>query len=175
MEFTMLHRIKKAIYHYFVPHESNNYRARTIHHSSLIFYILLLLLFQSSFPIIRKINPNILGYATNINVERIIEIVNIKRKEVNIGPLIVSAELSEAATKKASDMFSQNYWAHVSPTGITPWVFITQSGYDYVYAGENLAKSFNTSEEVVEAWMNSQTHRANILKPEYTDIGIFAL
>lgn len=98
--------------------------------------------------------------------------MNSKRLEANLQPLVLSPELSTAANQKAGDMFDKNYWAHISPTGTTPWYFITQAGYEYVYAGENLAKSFDTADEVVAAWMNSSTHRANILKPEYTEIGL---
>ncbi|MBM3282933.1 hypothetical protein FJY90_01640 [Candidatus Gottesmanbacteria bacterium] len=163
---------KKKIHHYFVPHESNNYRARTLHHSSIIFYIFTLIIFQAGVNFIKHSHPRILGYATDIAVERIYSLVNQKRAEANLPPLELSSELSIAATQKAADMLTKNYWAHVSPTGVTPWAFITSSGYNYSYAGENLAKDFNTSREVVEAWMNSPSHRANILKPEYSEIGL---
>lgn len=137
--------------------------------------MILLLLFQSSVNIVRYFRPNVLGYATDITVEKVVELINKKRVEANLPVLTLSAELSTAATAKATDMFAKNYWAHVSPTGSTPWVFITSAGYSYVYAGENLARNFNTSDEVVEAWMNSQTHRANILKSDYRDIGLAVL
>jgi hypothetical protein len=68
-------------------------------------------------------------------------------------------------------MFAKNYWAHNSPTGTTPWDFITASGYKYVVAGENLAKNFSTSQAVVNAWMASPTHKDNIVKPSYKEIG----
>ncbi len=72
---------------------------------------------------------------------------------------------------KATDMFARNYWAHYGPDGTTPWSFITNSGYEYEYAGENLAKNFMFSDGVVQAWMESPTHRENILRNEYTEIG----
>jgi len=164
--------VNKILRHYFVPHHSNNYRARSLHPTALIFYIVIIFAFQITLPIIKRIEPNVLGYATNITVEQILILVNKEREKAGLAPLNLSPELSEAAKKKASDMFNKNYWAHVSPTGITPWYFITSSGYNYLYAGENLAKDFSTSEEVVQAWMKSPTHRANILKPEYKDIGL---
>ena len=68
-------------------------------------------------------------------------------------------------------MFADNYWAHNSPKGKTPWSFIVNAGYHYTLAGENLAKNFDTSQGVVNAWMASSTHRDNIVKPGYTDIG----
>lgn len=165
-------KIAHVILHYLVPHESNNYRAKSIHHSAILFYIVLLLFFQSLASLLRYTKPNILGYATDISVEKILEYVNEERTKNGLQPLSISQELSVAATNKASDMFSNNYWAHISPTGTTPWEFINKAGYEYAYAGENLAKDFNFSDEVVKAWMNSPTHKANILKPEYTDIGL---
>ncbi len=68
-------------------------------------------------------------------------------------------------------MFAKNYWAHNSPTGGTPWDFIIGAGYHYTVAGENLAKNFSDSQSVVNAWMASPTHRANMIKPGYKEIG----
>ncbi len=68
-------------------------------------------------------------------------------------------------------MFTQDYWAHFSPKGKTPWDFIISSGYEYKLAGENLARDFDDSSSVVEAWMNSSSHKDNILKNDYEDIG----
>ncbi len=162
----------RILRHYFIPHESNNYKARSLQPTALIFYIIVIFAFQIIVPITKQVGPSVLGYATNITVEQILDLVNKEREKAGLAPLSLSKELSTAATKKAADMFANNYWAHVSPTGITPWDFITSSGYNYLYAGENLAKDFSTSEEVVQAWMRSPTHRANILKPEYKDIGL---
>jgi hypothetical protein len=70
-------------------------------------------------------------------------------------------------------MFSKDYWAHYAPDGsTTPWEFILGSGYVYKFAGENLAKDFNTSVAVVEAWMASPSHRANLVSGNYVNIGI---
>jgi len=165
-------RLIKRFRHYLVPGQSNNFRARALHTSSIFFYIIILLFIQTTRPILHTINPNILGYATNITMERILLLVNQERAKVNLAPLSVSTLLQSAAAAKASDMFNKNYWAHISPTGVTPWTFITGAGYQYLYAGENLAKSFSSSDEVVAAWMKSPTHRANILKKEYTEIGL---
>jgi hypothetical protein len=143
-----------------------------LHGSYFIFYILLLLFVQTSTFWVNKLFPDVLGYATDISVEKVLDLVNQERTKNNLSPLSLNTDLSTAATAKAADMFKNNYWAHVSPKGTTPWEFITGSGYKYIYAGENLAKNFETSQDVVVAWMNSPTHRANILKPEYKEIGI---
>jgi hypothetical protein len=68
-------------------------------------------------------------------------------------------------------MFAENYWAHVSPSGLQPWHWFNQAGYPYTYAGENLAKDFDTSAGVMQGWMNSPGHKANVLNTNYTDVG----
>lgn len=161
--------------HYFFPHESNNYKAKSLHNQSILFYICLILFFQVFSSLVKRSQPQILGYAADVTVDKIYQIVNQERQKTGLPPLSSSSELSEAATKKAADMFENNYWAHVSPNGTTPWKFILDANYDYLYAGENLAKDFDRSEDIVEAWMKSPTHRANILKPEYSDLGLAVL
>ena len=115
--------------------------------------------------------PDVLGYATDIHVEKLIAATNAKRQAAGLAPLSLDAELSEAARKKAADMFAKNYWAHNSPTGRTPWEFVSGAGYSYTVAGENLAKNFSDSQSVVDAWMASSTHRDNLMKVGYRDIG----
>jgi hypothetical protein len=80
--------------------------------------------------------------------------------------------LTSAAHAKADNMFDEQYWDHFGPNGETPWQFILASGYSYVYAGENLAKGFTTSEGVHAAWMASASHRENIMNANYKEIGI---
>lgn len=165
-------KIKAFFKHHFVPHEGNNFRAKLLHPQYFVYYFLVLLLFQYFFGFVRIIRPEILGYATDITIEKLLVLINKERQKNNLQPLQTSEELNIAASRKAADMFSKDYWAHISPTGTTPWEFIVNSGYQYLYAGENLAKNFDNSESVVTAWMNSPSHTANILKPEYTDIGL---
>ena len=94
-----------------------------------------------------------------------------KRQESSLHGLSLNPELSAAALQKANDMLAKNYWAHNAPDGRTPWEFIKESGYVYVYAGENLARGFTTSTDVTTAWMNSPSHKANLLSSNYTDVG----
>ena len=114
---------------------------------------------------------NVLGFATDISVDKLYQLVNEQRQKNNLSPLVLNSSLSLAAQKKAENMFRENYWSHYSPDGKTPWDFILGTGYKYEYAGENLAKNFLFSNGVVDAWMNSTTHRENLLKKEYTDVG----
>lgn len=87
-------------------------------------------------------------------------------------PLVRNAFLDEAARLKAEDMAKNSYFAHWSPTGVSPWHWFDEAGYSYTHAGENLAVHFTDSSEVVEAWLDSPTHRANILSGNYSEIGI---
>ncbi|KKR34338.1 MAG: hypothetical protein UT63_C0003G0054 [Candidatus Gottesmanbacteria bacterium GW2011_GWC2_39_8] len=112
-----------------------------------------------------------LGVTSDITVDRLLALINQKRTETGLGVLTLSADLSMAAAEKAGDMLAKDYWAHYAPDGKTPWDFITDAGFKYLYAGENLAKDFGDADAVVSAWMNSPTHKANIMKPEYKEIG----
>jgi uncharacterized protein YkwD len=80
--------------------------------------------------------------------------------------------LQVAAQDKVNDMVAKGYFAHTSPQGIEPWYWFQQAGYNYLYAGENLAMNFTDSQDVTTAWMNSPEHRANILSTQFTQVGI---
>lgn len=157
--------------HFFLPHTSNNHRPKAIQIDVLFLYLLLFVVFRGGVSKIHALYPDVLGYATDIRVEKLLEVTNQKRQEQGLSPLSLNAQLSQAAAQKAVDMFSKNYWAHNSPEGKTPWDFIVASGYSYTVAGENLAKNFSDSRGVVDAWMASPTHRDNMLKTSYQDIG----
>lgn len=157
--------------HLFFPHESNNHRPKTLHFSVLAFYIVFILLFQLSFRLIKFSRPDVLGFATDINTEKLLNLTNLARAQNGLDSLRLDPDLSLAAKSKAQDMFSKNYWAHNAPDGTAPWYFINNSNYQYIYAGENLARDFNNSEGVVSAWMASASHKDNLLRKEYQDIG----
>ncbi len=97
--------------------------------------------------------------------------VNKERKQASLEELAPNPVLTEAAQRKAEHMAAHGYFAHTSPTGETPWHWLVSSGYEYSYAGENLALNFVDSGAVTKAWMESTTHRANLLRREYTEIG----
>ena len=115
--------------------------------------------------------PSVLGTFADISTQQLLDITNQKRQENGISPLTMHGSLSQAAANKASDMFSKNYWAHNSPDGTAPWAFIRAAGYNYVYAGENLARGFNNASDVVNAWMASSEHRKNMLSSNYQNVG----
>lgn len=163
--------MKRFLQHLFVPHESNNHRSRLLHHDSLLLIITFLFAGLIVVQGTHRQYPAVLGDATSISSEDLLKYTNIQRQANGLVPLRINRELTQAAKLKAHDMFAKDYWAHVAPDGTTPWVFIKDSGYEYLYAGENLARGFTTSAGVVDAWMNSPSHRENLLSPHYTDIG----
>lgn len=93
--------------------------------------------------------------------------VNNQQLVLQVNPL-----LTQAAQLKAEDMARRSYFSHDGPNGETPWSWLDQVGYRYVYAGENLALDFYDSREVNQAWLNSPKHRANILNKNFTDLGL---
>ena len=163
--------MKAKLQFLFFPHESNNYKAKSLHLSSLAFFLCLIGLFQVGLSLLTRIKPGILGYAANISPDRLIELTNERRQEQGLGPLQINNLLVEAASQKASLMFTFGCWAH-NCNGQTPWSFFKTVGYDYLYAGENLAKDFGDSESLVSAWTASPSHRDNILNSNYNEIGI---
>ncbi|MFA6227040.1 MAG: CAP domain-containing protein [Candidatus Paceibacterota bacterium] len=104
-------------------------------------------------------------------VSALSDLTNQERQQNNLAVLKVDSLLSKAAQMKAEDMAGNQYFSHVSPDGKTPWYWLELVGYKYDYAGENLAINFNESKEVTDAWMNSPTHRENLLKNSYTEMG----
>lgn len=167
----ILRIMKDFLSHLFIPKESNNHRAKVLHHTNLLLTISFLLLASVLIHGIKINFPSVLGIKVDISSEQLLTLTNKERESVGAGPLIINSKLSQAAGKKAQDMFEYNYWAHNSPTGKTPWVFIKSSGYKYVYAGENLARGFSTAEDVISAWMASPDHRSNMLSSNYEDVG----
>ncbi|NMB56904.1 hypothetical protein GYA19_03135, partial [Candidatus Beckwithbacteria bacterium] len=93
-------------------------------------------------PFSKQINKQILGTTVNLQSEKIIELTNEQRQKNGLSVLKANDKLAQAALAKANDMFQFEYWDHFSPSKRSPWTFILNAGYDYHYAGENLAKDF---------------------------------
>ncbi len=156
----------------FIPHPHNNHKAKILHFRSLLVFCLLIISSQGGLLLVQKTRPNILGYATSISSTDIIQLSNIQRHNHGLSELRQNSQLARAAQEKARDMFARGYWAHNAPDGTQPWYFITNTGYNYLQAGENLARDFNNAPDVVTAWMNSDSHRKNLLSQNYHDIGV---
>jgi hypothetical protein len=157
---------------YLFPTAGNDYRPGIFSRNSVLAIAAILIFGQVAWfgvtAFIAK-NPNFLG-AVLPGV--LIALTNGDRAANSDAALTTNALLTKAAQEKANDMAAKGYFAHVSPDGTTPWHWLDQVGYKYSYAGENLAVDFTDSTAVESAWMNSPTHRANIVKPQYTEIGI---
>ncbi len=104
--------------------------------------------------------------------EKIIALTNNYRANNKRTALHESPILKLAASAKLTDMQKNNYWDHVSPSGVQPWEFIEKAGYNYSYAGENLGKGFSSAEGVVNAWIQSPKHQENLISSHYTEIGV---
>lgn len=102
----------------------------------------------------------------------LVDLANNDRKAESEGTLVVNPKLVAAAQAKADDMAAKGYFAHTSPDGSTSWSWFQKAGYAFSFAGENLAVNFSDSDDVEKAWMDSPTHRANILNGKFTEIGI---
>lgn len=103
---------------------------------------------------------------------RVLDLVNQERAKAGLNPLTLNAKLSSVATKKSQDMADLNYFDHTSPTYGSPFDMMKQFGVSYQTAGENIAKGQTSPEQVMDGWMNSPGHRANILNASFTQLGV---
>ncbi len=162
--------------HWFAPHYTNNHRPKILQPVGLSLVVAVFILVSSSLQLM-ELAPSlpggfVLGYASSISADQVIVLTNSERAKAGLPPLSMNNKLNQAALAKANHMFMHNYWAHVAPDGTTPWSFIKSAGYAYTVAGENLARDFGDTESMVQAWMNSETHKANIVHKKYSQIGV---
>jgi uncharacterized protein YkwD len=109
----------------------------------------------------------------NFSVSKIVDLTNKEREKEDLRSLQNSEKLNFIAYKKAKDIIDRDYFAHISPTGEGAADLAEEAGYEYLLIGENLAKGvFENNEEIVTGWMESPPHRENILKPQFTEIGV---
>jgi hypothetical protein len=164
--------VLKLLAHLFIPHESNNQKARILHPISLGLIAMFLIGFQLILSLGYTSFPKVLGYAANIAPGEVIRLTNVQREANGLAPVTENTILDSAALAKGNDMIAKGYWAHFAPDGTSPWSFFLSFGYKYQYAGENLARDFSDAPSAVNAWMNSPTHKENILNPHYKEVGI---
>ncbi|HMS23443.1 MAG TPA: CAP domain-containing protein [Candidatus Saccharibacteria bacterium] len=118
-----------------------------------------------------NISNGVLSYATNMSVNGLLDSTNTVRQQNDKKPLEINKKLTSAAQAKAEDMVEKDYWSHDTPNGQAPWVFINKFDYTYQKAGENLAYGFSAPTEVLAGWLNSPSHRENVLDNNYQDVG----
>lgn len=122
-------------------------------------------------PFTDTFNGSTLAYATEMSRGNLLASTNNRRAANGVASLSLNSSLNQAAQNKAIDMRNRNYWSHETPDGQEPWVFIDAVGYTYTKAGENLAYGYPTSDTTITGWMNSPSHRANMLDSAFTEVG----
>lgn len=165
-------RVGKKLKKYLIPHEENDYKPHLLRARAIGFICLLMVAAEVAVllgPTYFATRSQLFGI---IEVNALVDGTNANRVSNGLSVLTVNPLLQAAAEEKADDMVKNNYFAHTSPTGVTPWYWFVNVGYNFSYAGENLAVNFSDSADVTNAWMNSPEHRANILDPDYANIGI---
>ncbi|HLE48721.1 MAG TPA: CAP domain-containing protein [Patescibacteria group bacterium] len=158
--------------HFILPGYSNDQKAKLLHSESIFMIVLLMIVAQLFLQFSPSVGIKILGYASSISVDDVVNLTNSNRTNAGAGVLRVNPQLTAAAKAKGEDMLAKDYWAHVAPDGTQPWKFFIDAGYKYKYAGENLAKDFPSAGSAVDAWMASPTHKENLLSTKYDEIGI---
>lgn len=165
-------KVRKHLKGALVPHKGNHYRPHLVRLHGITAVLVLAVLMQLAYGFISDGRVEVLGRVSSISASDLLTDTNTARAQSSLPSLRPNDELTSAAFAKAKDMFANNYWAHTSPSGVTPWKWLGDAGYNYDVAGENLAKNYPTSQATVDAWMASPTHRANILNTKYQDIGL---
>jgi hypothetical protein len=158
--------------HWFTPHHTNNFRAKLLHNSGIFFVIGIVLSINVLVRLADRTPLHILGFTSSVTIDEVVRATNERRIAAGLKALNYNEKLADAARRKAANMLEENYWAHNSPSGKSPWVWFNDAGYKYTFAGENLAKDFGDTSRMMEAWMNSPTHRENIVNAKYQEIGI---
>ena len=168
----MLVDVISHVFRWFTPHKNNNFRAKILHNSGLVVLIGIVLGVNLFVRLLDNTSLHILGFTSSVTIDEVVSLTNEKRVSAGLQPLSYNSTLADAARRKAANMLAENYWAHNSPSGISPWHWFQQADYKYTHAGENLAKDFASTDRMVEAWMNSPTHRENIVSDKFDEIGI---
>jgi len=140
----------------------------------LLYCIIFLLVLKISISVISVNFPENIFFA-DITKTALVNMLNQTRGNSGLTALIENSKLDKAARMKAEDMVQKQYFSHISPQGLTPWYWFLQSGYNYKYAGENLAIGFYDSSEAFNAWFNSPSHRENMLNKNYKEVGTAVL
>ncbi|MEK7090545.1 MAG: CAP domain-containing protein [Patescibacteria group bacterium] len=156
----------------FIPHEGNDHKPHFLRLKNaarvLAFVVFVEIVLLSQVYVF----PQFKDFLAAVLPGVLVDLANGSRDNISEGKLIVNPLLVVSAQMKAEHMAKFGYFAHDSPTGESPWVWFGKAGYKFFYAGENLAVHFIDSEDVHRAWMASETHRANILNSNFTEIGI---
>lgn len=166
-----MRRLNKKIKNVFWPHAGNQFKPSLISAKGLVVVVVSAVVIGTSTNFIRTGEFKVLSYATDITVGGLLGGTNNERVAVGVSGLTLNSQLNTAAQNKANHMIANDYWAHVAPSGETPWDFIDATGYVYLKAGENLAYGFLTSSGTIDGWMGSPGHKANLLDSDFNEVG----
>lgn len=158
----------------FVPCQDNDYRPHFLQSKLLVYYLVILLVLKIIFVSFIVYLPKTVFFA-DVTKSALFNMTNQEREALGLNTLKENPQLAEAAYQKAQDMLANDYFSHQSPAGLSPWHWFQRTNYSYQAAGENLAIGFLDSDEVVRAWINSPSHRANLLSPGFEEMGIAVL
>jgi len=157
------------IANFFIASEANNYKPPVLSYKALTIYGILMLL-------LRLLLDTMPASGAAVESGTLMQLINQERSSRNLTVLIAHSSLVKASAEKSQDMIDRDYFAHVDPDGNYVWYRIANAGYGaYKTLGENLAVDFTTSEGMIQAWLDSPTHRANLLQTDFRDQGLTAL
>ncbi|MBP6912096.1 MAG: hypothetical protein KBB88_02765 [Candidatus Pacebacteria bacterium] len=164
-------KLMQKIKNWFIPHEHNDHKPHLLREEGVA-VLLVATLLVTAFSLSGKLIVDHTTLPASVESLVLVDLTNKDRAHNDLKTLALNDTLVEAATLKAQDMAEKSYFAHTSPEGVTPWHWFNEAGYNFLYAGENLAVNYEESIDVDNAWMNSPSHRANILNKNFTEIGI---
>lgn len=167
--------LSQHLKHGFIPHKGNGYHPHVLRSHHLIGHAAIFSAIKVGVVLFATLIPNEAFLAPNILSEqaaRIIALTNNLRVEQGLKPLATTQLLVDSAQYRADDMGEKEYFSHASPDGKRLGAFLTQSGYQYRAAGENLAMGFSDADGAMNGWMKSPTHYANLVDGEFEDIGV---
>lgn len=166
---------KKPLHHhvvdYFLPHERNGHRPHIFSVTSVAVLAIMVIVLEAGYIFQTKIVFLTTDFLASVLPSVLTDLTNVARAENGLPTVTRNAVLDAAAQASAEDMAAKGYFSHKTPDGRDPWYWLDQAGYKYSYAGQNLAVNFTDSENVQTAWLASPTHKENIMKPQYTEVG----
>jgi len=167
-------KCRRHVKNAFIPHEGNEFQPHFLRHKSLTIIASLVVLVKIGVMLLVAFTP---GYVFPVDItnQNIVNLTNQQRASAGLPELKLNTKLAQAAASKAADMLANQYFSHISPSNISPWYWFKAAGYNYAYAGENLAMDFTTAENTLAAWMTSDSHKKNILNTKYSEIGVAVL
>lgn len=170
-DFSTKNKVFESVKRFFMPCAENGFKPRILE-NDLFFLVAGFLIGLKILSVISFGNYLGADIFNQLSQSDLYQLINQERRQNGEQPLAVSSRLEAAAQLKLADMLQNNYFAHNSPQGATPWSWIQKANYNYAIAGENLAMNFYSSSEAMKAWMASESHRKNILLKDFSETGI---